>query len=65
MTPTTTHRPTTTVADLREAGFTPARIEQLTALRDIYPLPEFFETAELRRLAFVKWRREQDGGSAS
>ena len=50
MTPTTTCQPTT-VADLAQAGFTPEQIECLSLLRDVYPLLEFLETAEVRRLS--------------
>ncbi|RIK40119.1 MAG: hypothetical protein DCC58_14365 [Chloroflexi bacterium] len=58
MSPTTTrHR--TAEAILEDAGFTPAQIARLRALREIYPLPEFLETGQIRRLAFLKWELRQ------
>jgi hypothetical protein len=62
MTPTTTPR-ATTAADLVEAGFTAEEIALLEELRQSYPAREFLETAELRRLAFLKWRVERGVGS--
>jgi hypothetical protein len=59
MIPTITRQQTTTT-DLAEAGFTGAQIERLETLRALYPLLEFVETAEVRRLAFMKWRVEHD-----
>lgn len=54
MSPTTTHH-RTDESILEHAGFTPVQIVHLQALREIYPLPEFLETGQIRRLAFMKW----------
>jgi hypothetical protein len=50
------------VSELRAAGFTPAQIERLTALKALYPLCEFVVAREqLERLAFIKWLHANSG----
>ena len=46
-----------TASMLEERGFTKDQIDQLIALKNVYPYPEFFDTAQQwKRLQFLKWR---------
>ncbi len=49
-------RTSMTRSDLVAAGFTPAEIDALEAIRATYPYVEFFDSRqELQRLRFMKW----------
>jgi hypothetical protein len=48
-------------SDLVAAGFAPAEIDALEALRAAYPYVEFFDSRqELQRLRFMKWMISRD-----
>jgi hypothetical protein len=52
------------VVELREAGFTPEQIEQLTALKALYPVREYVVSGtQLARLVFYKWLYANGGVS--
>ena len=52
------------VVELRNAGFTPAQIERLTALKALYPVCEYVVSrAQFERLAFLKWLYANRGAS--
>ena len=54
-------RTSMTRSDLVAAGFAPAEIDALEAIRATYPYVEFFDSRqELQRLRFMKWMISRD-----